>query len=292
MLEVIYTSLLVGSLVLNGVTLAARTPLLHLVTPLREPSLVGRIMLLDLVVLPIVLVGAATLIGVDPATRAGLVIVAASSCGPIGMVLTRVVRGDVALGVSLVVGLGALNLLTVPILTRLLLPEGIAIPVASLLLSLLGLAVAPILAGRAFGLVAERRGASEALLARVLSTSARGANVLLAGAIATALAIEPTALLLLAGPILPVGIAAMLAVAVGARLVSTDPARRRTISVTVNARAVGLALTVVALHLGDAEGVRATVLAYGGLTQIVPVAVVLAAGWHRGTSPVSAPRPS
>lgn len=292
MLETIYTALLVGSLLLNGVTLAARTPLLRLLAPLREPSLVARIVLLDLVALPLVILGTAAVVGVDTPTRVGLVIVAATSCGPIGMVLTRLVGGDVPLGVSLVVGLGAANLVTVPLLTGLLLPEGVAIPLSSLALSLAGLAVAPLLAGRAFGIVTARRGIPDARLSELVAWCARGANVLLGGAVATALAIEPRAVLLLAGPVLPVGLAAMLAVAFGSRFVSTDPARRRTVSVTVNARAVGLALTVVALHLGDVEGVRATVLAYGGLTQIVPVAVVLAAGWHRGTSPVSAPRPS
>ncbi len=292
MLEALYTALLVTSLLLNGLTLAARTPLQRLLAPLREPSLVVRIMLLDLILLPTVIIGSAIIIGVDPVTRAGLVIVAASSCGPIGMVLSRLVRGDTALGVSIVVGLGALNLVTVPIVTGLLLPEGIAIPVASLLLSLFSLAVMPLLIGRAFGILAERRGVAEERLTRLLSTSARGANVLLAGAVTTALAIEPKALLLLAGPILPIGIAAMLAVAVGSRLVTSDPARRRTIIVGVNARAVGLALTLVALHLGDVEGVRAIVLAYGGLTQIVPVLTVLAARRRRGPDVVSAPQPS
>jgi predicted Na+-dependent transporter len=69
----------------------------------------------------------------------------------------------------------------------------------------------------------------------------------------------------------------MLAVTLGARAVSSDPARIRTVAITINARAVGLALALATLHLDAVEGLRATILAYGGLTQVVPLLFVLIA---------------
>jgi len=67
----------------------------------------------------------------------------------------------------------------------------------------------------------------------------------------------------------------MVAVTVASRAVTRDPLRVRTLAITLNARAVGLALTLATLHLGAVPGLRTTVLAYGGLTQLVPIIVVL-----------------
>ena len=274
--ETLYTVLLVAALLLNGIAIAGATTVRQLLSPLRDVRTITLIVLIDLVILPLVVIGSATLLDVDPVTRAGLVLVAAASCGPIGMALTRIVRGDVPLSVTLVLGLGALNVLTVPIITSLLLPEGFTIPLATLLTSLAGLAVTPLLLGRLVARVLARTGASDGRTTAVLTGAGRIADVSLAGAIGMALLLEPREIVdTLAGPVLPVAVLTMVVIVAAARRVTDDPDVRRTIAVTINARAVGLALAVATLHLPDVDGLRAVVLAYGGLTQALPTLVAL-----------------
>jgi BASS family bile acid:Na+ symporter len=276
--ETVYAVLLITALALNGIAIAGVTPLQELAAPLRERGLIARILGLDLLVVPLIAVGGAILLDVDPVTRAGLVIVSAASSGPIGMALSRIARGDVPLSVTIVVGLGALNVLTVPIVTSLLLPAGITIPPMTLLTSLVSLAVAPLLLGRFVALVRTRAGIADVPYLRLIGRARRIGDLALAGAVTTALLLEPRDVFaVLAGPVLAIALAVMLVVTLGARAVSSDPARIRTVAVTINARAVGLALALATIHLGDVEGLRATILAYGGLTQLVPLLVVLIA---------------
>lgn len=287
--ETVYGVLLISALLLNGVAITASTPLRSLLAPLREGGLITRIVLLDVVLVPIVAVLAANALGVDPVTRTAIVIVAAASTGPIGMALTRIARGDVPLSVTLVVGLGALNLVTVPIVTELFLPSGIMIPLSSLLSSLLGLAVAPLVLGRLLAVVLERRRSGERTVRTMRRIAQRGSDVLLLGAVSVALFIEPRAVFdAFLGPVTIVAAVVMLVVAVGARAVTSDAARVRTLAVVLNARAVGLALTLATIHLGTVDGLRAMILAYGGLTQIVPLAVVLLLR-RRSRGPLSDP---
>jgi len=276
--ENVYAVLLVVALVLNGIALAGATPLRHFFTPLREGSLILGILVLDIVVVPVVAVGLAVLLGLDDVTRAALVIVAATSAGAIGIALSRIGRGDVPLAVTTVLGLGALNLVTVPLVTGLLLPQSVPLPLTTIVTSLLGLAVAPLLAGRAFAFITERTHVDAERSARWLTSIGRVADICLAGAVTTAVLLDPLdTLAVLLGPVSLIAVVVMVTIAMAARVLSTDPARRRTITVTVNARAIGLALTLTALHLGDIPGLRSAVLAYGGLTQLAPILLILAA---------------
>jgi len=282
-LETVYATLLIIALMLNGITIAGATRFRTLLAPFREFRLITWIFLLDLVLVPAVAVGLAVLLDLDPVTRAGLVIVSASSCGAIGMALTRIARGDVPLSVTLVVGLGALNIVTVPLVSGLLLPETVRIPIMTLVASLLGLAVAPLVIGRLSGIVSGRLGMTRTTSDRLIALIQRVADVALGTAIGVALFLEPREVVaVLGGPVLWIAIVTMLAVTLAARLLTADPARVRTIAVVINARAVGLALALATLHLGDVPGLRATVLAYGGITQAVPVFVALVLRWRSG----------
>lgn len=288
-IETLYGVLLILALLLNGVAIAGRTTLGSLIAPAREGGLIVRIVALDLVLVPLVVVAAATLLGVDPVTRAGLVIVSAASCGPIAIALTRIAHGDVPLSVTLVVGLGALNLMTVPIVTGLLLPAGITIPLGTLVTTLLGLAVAPLVIGRLISVAATRLRIADVTYARGLGVAQRVGDVALAGAVTTALLLDTRAVIeVLAGPVLIVTAVSLAVITLAARAITPDPERRRTVAIAINARAVGLALTLATLHLGAVPGLRATILAYGGLTQLIPVLVVLVGRRVRGGG-VSAP---
>lgn len=276
-IETLYATFLIVALVLNGVAIAGSTPMRTIVAPLREPRSITTVLLIDIALVPLVIVGTALLLGVDPVTRAGLVIVGAASCGPIGIALARIARGDIPLSITLVVGLGALNLITLPLVTALLLPEGLTLPTGTLITSLLGLAVAPLMLGRVIVRLLGRSSEDPSRTTRLLERARRLSDVSLGAAVTVALLLEPRAIAdALTGPVPIVAVVTMAAVGLAAGAATNDRARRRTIAVTINARAVGLGLAVVTLHLGDVEGLRAVVLAYGGLTQILPVLALLA----------------
>jgi BASS family bile acid:Na+ symporter len=276
--ETLYTVLLVTALALNGVALTGASPLRAFFEPLRERRLIASTVGLDTLVVPAIVIGAAFLLRLDDVATAGLVIVAASSAGPIGVALSRVARADMPLSVTLVTGIGLLNLISVPMIGWLFLPQSVPLPIAPIISSLVGLLVVPLLLGRLFSTVAEGRGMSLEQRSKLLDNVGRAATACLVGAVTVALFLEPElALQVLAGPVTLIAIITMVAVTLLARTISRDPARRRSIAVVVNARAVGLALTLTALHFGDVPGLRAVVLAYGGITQLVPVLVVIGA---------------
>jgi predicted Na+-dependent transporter len=126
--------------------------------------------------------------------------------------------------------------------------------------------------------MADGRSMSSERRSRILENAGRVATTSLAGAVTVALFLEPElAREVLAGPVTIIAIVTMIVVTLISRVISEDSARRRTIAVVINARAVGLALTLTALHFGDVPGLRAVVLAYGGLTQLVPILVVVGA---------------
>lgn len=276
MLETLYGVLLVLALVLNGIAMTSAVRLRELVAPLREGGLLLRVIGLDVIVVPLVAYGLALLLGVDPVTRAALVIITAASTGAIGMPLTRIARGDVPLSVTLVLTLGALNLVTVPLVTGILLPTSISLPLMSLMTGLIGLAVAPLLIGRLVGTLLDRSGIAAVPRQRLIRITQRSADLLLGAAVSVALLLEPRAVVdALLGPTALIAAGVMVAVTFGARVVTSDAARVRTLAVVINARAVGLALALATLYLADVEGLRSTILAYGGLTQVVPIAVVM-----------------
>lgn len=290
MIETTYAVLLVIALVLNGIALAGATPLRRFFAPLREGRLILGILALDVVVVPLVTVGLASLLGLDEVTRAAIVIVAAASAGAIGIALTRVGRGDVPLAVTTVLGLGVLNLFTVPLVTGLLLPDSVPLSPSTIVSSLIGLAVAPLLAGRVFAHLMIRARVAPERSARWLAVVGRVADLSLGGAVTVAVLLEPReTVAVLIGPVSIIAVVAMLTIAAGAKLLTADEGRRRAIIITVNARAVGLALTLTALHLGDVPGLRTTVLAYGGLTQAAPILLILAARWRLQQQRLSGP---
>ena len=285
MIQTTYTVSLLVTVLMNGVAVAGAQPLRRLFAPLRERRLVIGALLVDIVLIPATVVAGAFVLGVDDMTRAALIILAASSTGPIGIALARAARGDVALAVSLVTALGLLNVITVPVITSLLLPESIRLPVGPLLSTLTLLVVLPLIMGRLWARVSTRPGASPTTHGRGLVAAARLSDGALFVALGAAVMLDPAALLdVLSGRLMYIAGVTMLLVSLAALLLSPDAARRRTLMVVMNARAVALGLTLVALYLPDMREVRTVVLGFGGIMQLVPIGVAVSVrlGRRRG----------
>jgi predicted Na+-dependent transporter len=160
--------------------------------------------------------------------------------------------------------------------TGLLLPDSFQLPLGQLLATLLLLVVLPLATGRLWARVTTRPGSSPSLHRRGLALAARLSDVALLVAIGAALLFDPAALLeVWTGPIMFIAGATMLVVFLAARILSSDGARQRTLIVVMNARAVALGLTLVALYLPDLPEVRTVVLGFGGIMQLVPIGVAV-----------------
>jgi BASS family bile acid:Na+ symporter len=274
--ETTYAILISLALLVNGLAVAGATPLRTLVAPLRDHRLLVRAAAIDVLVVPLVLLGPAVLLDLPTGVIAGVAIVAAASNGPIGVALTRMGRGDVPVAVALVTALGAANVVTIPVLMMILVPAAVGVPVVAIAQSLLLLLGLPLAAGallRRAQVARRRHPEAIALTARRLGTVA---SVLLTVALASALAIDPRGIVAAAtGPLPVIALVALALLAAAARLVTRDPVLWRTLWLTLSARSVGVALAVVALHLPSVPGTLSAVLVVGGLTQIVPVLLLL-----------------
>jgi predicted Na+-dependent transporter len=288
--ELLYTVTLITALLLNGIAIAGAAPLRELLTPLRDWRLLGAAFLIDVVVLPVSVIGTAVLLGLDDGTRVGLIIIMAASTGPIGMALVRILRAEIPVAVSIIALFSASNLFTVPFIMWLLVPEALHVPTGAVFQTLLLLVTLPLLTGWTIRVVSLRGGVAPDRLARAIARVASASTVALAAALTIAALIDLRGLgdflSSRAALTIPAG---LLATYVAIRLTGRGAQQRVALWIALNARAAGLSLTIVALHLADAPGVRAAVLGYAGATQLLP-AIIARALQHRWLPSTAAPR--
>jgi predicted Na+-dependent transporter len=288
--QLLYSAALIIALLLNGTAVAAAAPLAELLAPLRDRRLLVTAFLVDVLVLPLCVIGTAVLLGLDDGARTGLIIIMAASTGPIGMALVRILKADVPVAVSIVGLFGASNLVTVPTLMWLLIPEALHVPTRDVVTTLLLLVTAPLLLGWSLRTVALRRGMPHVRLARIVRRVGSAATVALAIALTFAALIDVRGIIeFLTSPSALTVPAAMLATYLAVRPITAEPRRRVALWIALNARAAGLSLTIAALHLSQVPQVRATILGYAGATQVFPfiIARILQRRWL--SAPVTTP---
>jgi predicted Na+-dependent transporter len=287
--ESAYSLLITAGLLLNGLAVAGGTPVRALLAPLRDRGLLLGAVAVDLVVVPAALLLPTLVLDLRPGETAGLVLLAAASTGPIGIALTRIGRGDVPATVAIVTALGTANLVTVPALLAVLLPEAAGVPALEVGRTLLLLLVAPLGAGAVLRHLLGRRRWHPEAVARLARRLGAASTACIGAAVTVGLAIDPRGIVgeLLGPPLVPALL--MIAVAwVAAVLLTTDGPRRRSLWLASTARSVGVALAVAAIHLPGSAETRAAVLAVGGLTQALPILLLL--GRDRWARPAGAPR--
>ncbi len=274
--ELGYAVLITTGLLLNGLAVGLSAPLRDLLAPLREWRLLAGVLVVDLLVVPAGLLVPAAVAGAEPAVTAGLVLLAGASTGAIGVALTRIGRGDVPVAVSIITALGAANLVTVPLLMAVLLPEAVTVPIDAVGRSLLVLLVLPLVAGTQLRRLLERRRRHPEAVARTARRLGSASTFVIAAALVTGFAIDPRGILGALGGVPALsGVTMVVAAGLAASALSRSGRRRRALWLTMTARAVGVAVAVAALHLPGADTTRATVLAVGGLTQLLPILLVL-----------------
>jgi predicted Na+-dependent transporter len=288
--EQLYTVTLVVALLLNGVAIAGSAPLHALLAPLRDRRLLAAALLVDIVVLPVSVIGTAILLGLDDGTRVGLIIIMAASTGPIGMAIVRILRAEVPVAVSIIALFSASNLVTVPLIMWLLVPDALHVPLAAVVQTLLLLVVLPLLTGWTVRTVSLQRGVAPERFARSVAACARASTLALAAALTIAALIDLRGLgaFLASRAALTIPVA-LLATFLAIRPISRDARRRVALWIALNARAAGLSLTIVALHLAGTPGVRAAVIGYAGTTQLLPFLIARATQHRWLAAPAPAP---
>lgn len=150
-LDLLQGLLVTGTLWAAGVGLGSSVRVGQVVSSLRRPALLGRVILLDLVLVPAIMWLAVRLLVSDADVARGLLLVAFASAGPLGIKLAARTGGDVAYAIGLVVILELANVVVVPVWAALL---GIAASPAvalDILRTLVLLVLLPITAGLVLG---------------------------------------------------------------------------------------------------------------------------------------------
>jgi len=238
-----------------------------------RPGLVIRLLVLDVVVVPCIVLGLVRLVSVPDDLAVGLVIVGTASAGPLGLKTAQLARGDVPLAITLVVGLELLNIVAMPLWAAIAIPSVVSVPLAEIIRTLLVGVLVPLsigFAGRAWAPVLARR---VARWAPRLSTIALGV------VIAVVLARDGAAVLAALGSGVPtVAVATILtAMVLGWWLGGPDPASRRTAALVSSVRANVVALAVASTAVGAAAPATSAIVVFGlcSLLVVPPIAVLV-----------------
>src|SRR5262245_52871636 len=122
----------------------------EIIATLKDFGLMGRALLANIVIVPVIGLILANLFALRPEIRLGFLLLALAPGGPFALQFARVSQGNRVLAVALLILLSLVAVLFTPALVELLFPPGTGrLPFAWLLTLLLFLIVAPLLVGRA-----------------------------------------------------------------------------------------------------------------------------------------------
>lgn len=251
-----------------------------------DRGLVARLVLLDLVGVPLVMLGFVTLLVPDQATANGLLLVAFASAGPLGVKLAQVAGGDVALAVSAVIVLEAANALVVPAWSAVLIQGGGGSVIADMARTLGVLIIAPLVVGG--GLRRWAPGAAGRMRPPLRRISDIGLVLVVGFALVRYL--PSVTSIVLAGP----GIAAALTVVVVLLLgwLVGGPGRgtRTTVSLVTGVRANAAALAVATTAFAATPATEAAVIVFALYSICIPSIVAQLVGRRHATEGRSRPQ--
>jgi BASS family bile acid:Na+ symporter len=122
----------VSSMLSAGLSFTVR----DIVAPLREPNRVARALVGNFVLVPLLAVGVARALSLDPAPALGLILLGSAAGAPFLIKLIAVAAGDIAMGTALLVLLVPMTVVFMPLVVPLLAPDAavdagaIAVPLA------------------------------------------------------------------------------------------------------------------------------------------------------------------
>ena len=142
-----YAIALIATLWLTAISLGMAHDLRDVEVGRRRPGLFARLVVLDIVVVPLVVVALVWLLGVPAPYAQGLLIVGAAAAGPLGLKTTQLAKGDLPLAIGLVIVLELLNIVAMPVWAAILQPGIGAHPIGEIVRTLVVGILLPLLVG-------------------------------------------------------------------------------------------------------------------------------------------------
>ncbi len=283
-LNAVYDIALIVTLWATGVGLGAAHGLRSVGASRRRPALVARIVVLDVVVIPVAVALLVRALSVPHDYATGLIIVGVASAGPLGLKATQLARGDVALAIALVVILELANIVAMPLWAALLLDGATALPVADILRTLLVAVLVPLSIGFAV------RAVSPMTAARLAGPSTRLSSIGLLVVIGAVLLRDGDQVIAAVGAGVP-AVAVLtigLALAIGWIVGGPEPATRRTSALVSSVRANAVALAVASTAFGSTAGVTSAIAVFGLCSLVIPPGAAVLLGRSAQPSPTGA----
>ena len=274
MADALFDTALVVTLWATGIELGITLGIRGMVEPIRRVGLFGRAAALDVVGIPLLVWSLVTVLSIPRGYAIGLLLVGAASAGPLGIKASQLARGDVGYAVSLVVVLEVVNAAAIPVWVALLMPPGVVIPFAEMLVTLAAVLLLPLALGAALGARSPAR--AQRLTRPLRSTASFGLTLVIALVVSR----NVDAVIDAVGA----GVAAVAVVTVGASLLAGwsigGPALGTRISTALvtGIRANALALAIARASFPDVVSTTVAVVAFGVVSITLPVVVALAVG--------------
>jgi BASS family bile acid:Na+ symporter len=268
----------------TALALGASVTMRDLGSVIRRTPLLARISVLDVVLIPSLAWLVLRAVDLDEDLVVGVLLVAIASAGPVGMKLSQIARGDLALAIALVVLLEVANAFAIPIWVALLMPAGVEVSLGPVVTVLLTLVVLPLSIGGLVKTTAPR--IASRWIGPLTRLSTAGIVLVVAILVARNLALLVEAFG--SGVALVALALAAAAAALGWALGGAGLASRRTASLVTTVRAGGPALAIASEAFADRPGVAIAIVIYGVIGLVV--ALALAGFWGRGGD--ARPRPA
>jgi bile acid:Na+ symporter, BASS family len=275
LLDGVYQVALIATLWATGLAVGASITVRDLGSVLRRTSLLGRISVLDVVLIPALAWLVLRVVHLDDDLAVGVLLVAIASAGPVGMKLSQIARGDLALAIALVVLLEAANAFAIPIWVALLMPAGAEVSLGPVVTILVTLVVLPLSVGGV------ARASAPRMASRLVPPLTRfsTAGIVLVVAILVARNLELLLEAFGSGVALVALALAVASAALGWVLGGAGLASRRTASLVTTVRAGGPALAIASEAFAGRPGVPVAIVVYGVIALVV--ALILAVLWGR-----------
>ncbi len=237
----------------------------------------ARLVALDVLLVPLVVIAFTRLFAVPTEEAIGLVIVGTASAGPLGLKATQLARGDLPLAIGLVIVLELANVVAMPVWAAILTPGVSALPIGEIARTLVLGILVPLGLGFAIGGLAPRSAPALSRLSTWVSTAG------LAAVIGIVLVRDGGALVDAAGSGVPAVAVASIVVsmALGWWLGGPDAASRRTGALVSSVRANITALAVVTTAYGSGTPATSAIVVFGLCSLVIVPVVAVALGSGR-----------
>jgi bile acid:Na+ symporter, BASS family len=275
-LDTVYAVALIVTLWATAIGLGARHGVGSIGAGLANRARFGRLLVLDVVVVPLVVLALVRLFSVPEGYAVGLLIVGTAAAGPLGFKTAQMARGNGPLAIALVIVLELINIVAMPAWASILVPDAAILPLSEIWRTLVVGVLIPLAVGFSLHRWAPR------VAPRIGRWAAPISTVALAVVIVVVLARDGREVVASAtAGVLAVAIGTIVtAVGLGWLAGGPDPASRRTAALVSSVRANAVALAVATTAFGATSAATGAIVVFGLCSLVIAPAVAAVLGWR------------